>query len=180
MIYVTHDQVEAMTLGSKIIVLKEGVIHQVDTPLNLYRSPADTFVGKFIGNPGINLITCDIDKNFEMIFETGEKLSFSSEQQFQIDLLKKYNNNKIILGIRPEFVSITKNKNGAFLEGRLKLIEPLGNETLYHFKIGDTEIISREHGGEVIDNGIGDKVQFSLDLNNASFFDFDSKKNLSL
>ena len=180
MIYVTHDQVEAMTLGSKIIVLKEGVIHQVDTPLNLYRYPADTFVGKFIGNPGINLITCDIDKNFEMIFETGEKLSFSSEQQFQIDLLKKYNNNKIILGIRPEFVSITKNKNGAFLEGRLKLIEPLGNETLYHFKIGDTEIISREHGGEVIDNGIGDKVQFSLDLNNACFFDFDSKKNLSL
>ena len=51
---------------------------------------------------------------------------------------------------------------------------------LYHFKIGDTEIISREHGGEVIDNGIGDKVQFSLDLNNACFFDFDSKKNLSL
>ena len=181
MLYVTHDQVEAMTLGDKIIVLKEGIIHQVNTPLNLYRSPADTFVGKFIGNPGVNLIECNIDKNFEMIFETGEKLSFNSQQNAQIDLLKKYNNNKIILGIRPEFVSIALSDNSdKLLEGRIKLIEPLGNETLYYFELGSTEIICRQRYDDAISNTIGEKIKFSLDLNNVSFFDINSKKNLSV
>ena len=181
MLYVTHDQVEAMTLGNKIIVLKEGIIHQVDTPLNLYRSPADTFVGKFIGSPGINLIECRIDKHSEMVFETGEKLSFNSQQNVQIDLLKKYDNKKIILGIRPEFVSIAFNDNSNnLLQGRIKLIEPLGNETLYHFEFGSTEIICRQRYDENISNTIGERIKLSLDLNNVSFFHINSKKNLSV
>ena len=180
MIYVTHDQVEAMTLGNKIIVLNDGVIHQIDTPLNLYCSPADTFVGKFIGNPGINLITCNLNDNFEISLETGEKLFLNLNQKHQIDQLKSYNNNKLILGIRPEYVSISSfdQNTEKQLKGRIKLIEPLGNETLYHLEVGNTEIISRQHNEKVISKNIGQEIRFDLDLNNASFFDFETKKNL--
>ena len=116
-----------------------------------------------------------------MVFETGEKLSFNSEQNVQIDLLKKYNNNKIILGIRPEFVSIALNDNSNnLLQGRIKLIEPLGNETLYHFEFGSTEIICRQRYDENISNTICEIIKLSLDLNNVSFFHINSNKNLSV
>ena len=179
MVYVTHDQVEAMTLGTKIIALNEGVIHQVDSPINLYNDPYDTFVGKFIGNPGINLIPVTISDDFEIHIDGRKKNLIIAED---IDLkatIKNHSNKKVILGIRPEYVALNEIKNNKdILEGKLKLIEPLGNETLYHIKIHDITLISRKYEQQHSKFKLGMKVNVNLNLEKALFFDFENKKRI--
>jgi len=106
MIYVTHDQTEALTLAEKIAVMNEGKVLQYDSPENLYNRPANTFVGWFIGNPGMNLIECNV-------IESHDKLYLTTEGGFKYDvsfLAKEFNRvgnpKKVILGIRPEFVEV--------------------------------------------------------------------------
>ena len=181
MVYVTHDQVEAMTLGTKIIALNEGVIHQVDSPINLYSDPADTFVGKFIGNPGINLIPVNISENFEIYIEGKKKNPIISEEIDTKAIFKKSFKEKVILGIRPEYVGLNEIKNnGDILEGELKLIEPLGNETFYHIKLDDITLISRHYEQKHSDWNLGMKVNVNFNLEKALFFDFDNKKEYDL
>jgi len=179
MVYVTHDQVEAMTLGTKIIALNDGIIHQVDSPINLYSDPADTFVGKFIGNPGINLIPINISDDFEIKIDGQKKNSIISKEIDLKAVLKHYSKNKVILGIRPEYVGLNEMKNNvSMLEGELKLIEPLGNETLYHIKIDDITLISRHYEQKNANWKIGMKLNVNLNLEKALFFDFDNKKRI--
>ena len=179
MVYVTHDQVEAMTLGTKIIALNEGVIHQVDSPINLYSDPADTFVGKFIGNPGINLIPVTISENFEIHIDGKKKNLIISEKIDKKAIFKNHSKKKVILGIRPEYVGLNEIKNnGDILEGELKLIEPLGNETLYHIKLDNITLISRHYEQKHSDWNLGMKVNVNLNLEKALFFDFDNKKRI--
>ena len=170
---------EAMTLGTKIIALNEGVIHQVDSPINLYSDPADTFVGKFIGNPGINLIPVNISENFEIYIEGKKKNPIMSEEIDTKAIFKNHSKKKVILGIRPEYVGLNEIKNnGDILEGELKLIEPLGNETLYHIKLDDITLISRHYEQKHSDWNLGMKVNVDFSLEKALFFDFENKKRI--
>ena len=105
MIYVTHDQVEAMTMADRIVVLNNGIIEQVGTPLELYRNPKNIFVAGFIGSPKMNLI----------------KGEFASE------------NNAYCVGIRPEHIYITDKEGDLF--GEIKMSESLGSDTFVHVKI---------------------------------------------
>ena len=142
MIYVTHDQTEAMTMGDRIVIMKDGIINQVDTPMNLYSKPVNKFVAGFIGSPAMNFIDVSINSE-NKIFSKEEKLIFdlSVEQKNQ---LKDYSDKEIILGIRPEDIRIENNlKNSIELEVLIDVIEPMGNETFVYFDIEKNPFIAR-------------------------------------
>ena len=143
MIYVTHDQVEAMTLGDRIAVLKSGELQQVADPLTLYREPANVFVAGFIGSPPINLLRAAVD---------GSTLAFGEHRVPVADGLatKVAGRNAAILGVRPEDWSIEgEGAHGLTLPATVEVCEPLGNETLIYWHTPAGQILSRAPGSRV-------------------------------
>jgi multiple sugar transport system ATP-binding protein len=144
MIYVTHDQTEAMTMGERIVVMNAGQIEQIDTPLNIYNYPKNKFVAGFIGSPPMNFIDGEIiAQNKIKIVSTGTELTLTKEYG---DFIEKNMNKKVILGIRPEDINITE-KEG-ILSLMPEVIEPLGNETLIYFKLNNSQIIVRAEASQ--------------------------------
>ena len=135
-VYVTHDQTEAMTMGDRIVVMKDGLIQQVDTPENLYEHPANTFVATFLGSPQMNL--------YEARLEGGKALlGGEGEEPLALDLLPETflkmehyeEGQKTIVGIRPSDFSLGNEKERDVLVEKLDLVEKLGNETLLYFQL---------------------------------------------
>lgn len=132
-VYVTHDQIEAMTLGDRIAIINKGEIQQIGTPEEIYRNPTNRFVATFIGSPPMNLL-------HGIIRQEGEKLTFHHGQlSIHLDALKdklpaKYYGKKVLLGIRPEHLTLQKSQAGAEIkfEMQVQLIELLGHEQLIH------------------------------------------------
>ena len=129
-IYVTHDQGEAMTMGSRIVVMKEGVIKQVDTPMNLYDYPENIFVAGFIGTPQMNFINAKLDYNKdEVLLKTDFKdISCSISDISHIDKINIINKKDIVIGVRPEHILITNKDDINAIECEVSIIENLGNE----------------------------------------------------
>jgi len=122
-IYVTHDQTEAMTMGDRIVVLNKGDIAQVDTPDMIYKKPKNTFVANFIGTPEINLIEGKIEnKKFKNNF-------------LEFDLESDHNQNDVIVGVRPENLKISPSQTG--IKGQVVFLENLGPSSLVHVNVGD-------------------------------------------
>jgi ABC-type sugar transport system ATPase subunit len=141
MIYVTHDQVEAMTLADKIVVLRGGHIQQIGTPAELYRHPATTFVAGFIGSPPMNLIPCTARRNGSGVLvelEDGQKLHLAASAAVSVG------DDKTILGVRPEDIEIGR-ANGApgDLRGTVDIVEPLGADTMVVLKMGSAAVTVR-------------------------------------
>lgn len=144
-IYVTHDQVEAMTLADRVVVLKDGVIEQVGTPLELYDAPANRFVAQFIGMPQMNLLPAKL---------MPDSPKGASE-----------------VGIRPEHLTLCP-INDSPLKGNVELVESLGNETLIHINLGlatESAVIVRQYTRT--DLKIGDVAAFTWDANHMHYFD---------
>jgi multiple sugar transport system ATP-binding protein len=167
-IYVTHDQVEAMTLGEKIILFDQGEIQQIGTPEEVYRKPANLFVATFIGTPQINVLNGKlITEERKIFFQSGKFLLPLGERKG----LNKYTGEEIILGIRPE--ALTPGKGP--IKGYLELTEHLGPETFIYINIGNTRLIAkaspdfRERQGKEI----------SLSLNNKEIHFFYKGKRIS-
>ena len=133
-IYVTHDQVEAMTMGTRIVVMKDGFIKQVDTPKNLYNYPANLFVAGFIGTPQMNFFDAYLEKenNNVKVSLFGDLSSFIANSKYfskvPIDYLK--GNKKVVVGVRSEHLSFIKNDNYPSFKVKISHFEELGNETL--------------------------------------------------
>ena len=147
MIYVTHDQTEAMTMGDKIVIMKDGVINQIDTPLNLYNYPANKFVAGFIGSPAMNFVEGKISVENGMSFESkGGALKMKLNGEYE-KALKDYSNKNIWLGVRPEDIydsSTNFSKATAVpLEVKLDVVEPMGNEIFLYFPVDETQFIAR-------------------------------------
>lgn len=164
-IYVTHDQVEAMTLGDRIVVLNKGVIQQVDSPHNLYENPINTFVAGFIGSPKINMLKLDIkegdlyynDKIFPVDESTKNKLN-------------NYSDNSILIGIRPEHLHLHKHKDiDKSIEVKVNIIEDLGSEKILYNIMYDTEIIARNYSNQPVE--INQKIKLYYDCDRILFFD---------
>ncbi len=137
-LYLTHDQVEAMTLGDRVAVMEEGMLHQVDRPENIYNKPADTFVATFIGSPVMNLL------KGELIRE-GRRLRFQSEDIF-IDpgeAPPDLENNTVELGIRPEDVEIVPERKENILQGHVEMISNVGADKYIHTRVGKTTLTVR-------------------------------------
>ena len=171
MIYVTHDQVEAMTLGDRIVVMSKGHVMQIDTPLNLYERPKNRFVAGFIGNPAMNFANGTIESSVKPRFvaEGGE---------WEIDLpaavasrLGTARGRAITMGIRPEDVSVVPGPQAgvATASAKLDLVESLGNETFIYASAGRHDVTARVSPLKL--PPLGSKITLAFDLEEAHFFD---------
>lgn len=178
MIYVTHDQTEAMTMGDRIVVMKDGIINQIDSPIQLYNKPVNSFVAGFIGSPAMNFIEGEIKNSGKLSFVSVKGgLSFDLNRTLSAKL-EKINSGKVILGVRPEdFAFIPENYEHLIkIKINIELAEPLGNETYIYFNIDNKQIIARIN----IDREmrVGSELELSLNQEKIHFFDGDSGKSL--
>ncbi len=129
MVYVTHDQVEAMTLGTRVAVMHEGALQQVAAPMTLYREPANLFVAGFIGSPGMNLVRGRVQRDAGMLRFTGQGLSLALDDDRGASI-----DGDVVLGVRPQDITLGDPAGG---RGEVWLVEALGSEQIVHLTAGD-------------------------------------------
>ena len=173
-IYVTHDQTEAMTLGTRIVVMKDGLVQQVDTPQNLYHKPVNLFVAGFMGSPQMNFLDAQITE------EKGQTYAQIGSYKLEIPVGKAkalkeggYVGKTVVLGIRPEDIHdsqmfIAANP-GATMDSTVKVYELLGAEVFLYFDINGTQITARVDPRTTAKTG--DPIKFAFDMEKAHFFD---------
>lgn len=171
MIYVTHDQIEAMTMGDRIVVLKDGVIHQMADPISLYLGPADKFVAGFIGSPPMNFMEGKIAAQGDRLyFDEGNFRLRVAEGQ--IPALKPYAGRKITFGIRPEDIRLSQGAEGDYpdsqLDALIEVIEPMGSEIYVYFKAGDTDFVGRVPPRASV--RVGQACRLTFDVSKVHFF----------
>lgn len=167
MVYVTHDQTEAMTMADKIVVMYNGYCQQIDTPLNLYNYPANKFVAGFIGSPSMNFINCKLkDENGSLVVEHPDfKLTPAKEHW---DKLKPYVNKDITFGIRPEDIDLDAS-NPNKIKAIVDVVEPLGAETyLYLSTPNDSQLLARVDPFHNVK--VGDTIDLGVAINKAHYF----------
>lgn len=173
--YVTHDQTEAMTLGERIGVMKDGRLHQIAQAMTLYNKPVNKFVAGFIGSPPINFLDGKIisDKSFKFI---NDSLNIDLPVMWN-ERLKGYINQDVILGIRPEDILYEKEKqNLAGIRAKIEVVEPMGSETIAYFKIKEQLITARFHSQ--FTGKIGEVLDFYIDTEQIHFFDKTTEKRI--
>ena len=164
MIYVTHDQTEAMTLGHRIAVLNKGKLMQLDTPLNLYNKPANKFVAGFIGSPSMNFLTGTLEHNDDYFF-VHEDGAFKTHLGNTVRSgLQSYISKKVEIGIRPEDIFITEDDaSNSDCTLNVMAFENMGNEQLLYLTHGAQTIIARRPPGGEVEMGCDVGVRFSRD-----------------
>jgi multiple sugar transport system ATP-binding protein len=168
-IYVTHDQVEAMTLGDRVVVMKDGWVQQVGEPLELYGKPANKFVAGFIGSPAMNFV--DVSLKDGWVEAQGLKLKAPAR-------IAARSGRKLTLGVRPEALRIANGGDPAerCLDSAVDVVEPLGNEILLNFRVGAVPMVAR------VDPGVRVKaheaIRLAVDPERMHFFDAESEAAL--
>ena len=157
MIYVTHDQVEAMTMGNRICIMDDGKVVQTGAPLEVYRKPANTFVAAFLGSPPANLI----DARFE---DSSLRVG-----QARLPVQRRSSHDAVIFGIRPEDIRI--DPEFPHLDGEVLAVEPLGAETIVRVRLQEVASDLIVRGPRVVDARIGDHLPLRFDLEAAHLFD---------
>ena len=170
MIYVTHDQTEAMTMGDRIVIMKDGVVNQVDTPMNLYNKPINKFVAGFIGSPAMNFIEGYITGKENLVFVNADKSISLELLKSQSEALNNLSLKEVYLGIRPEDITIEKNSSSTIdIEVKIDVIEPMGNETFIYFELGKDQFIARVKPDEKLK--VNEKIKLFIDVDKIYFFD---------
>jgi ABC-type sugar transport system ATPase subunit len=180
-IYVTHDQVEAMTMGERICVLKEGRIQQFDTPSKLYNQPANTFVASFIGSPEMNILNAHLSVDGSARTVT---LLNSKGQLTASNLHVSGSELAIKLGLRPENVLVNASDESGVLwvDAEMSHIEYMGSEVFAYFRVGGTLVTSRlpaSQAANISQMKRGEPVRIGLQLAHAHLFDAESGVNLA-
>lgn len=180
-IYVTHDQVEAMTLADRIVVIKDGIINQYDTPLNVYQKPVNRFVAGFIGSPPMNFIDGRLESEGEgrMFFVCpGLKLPVSAEHAAK---QTSRSGEDVILGLRPDALLLRQNEGTVATPGLCKsevdVVEPLGSETLLYVKLENKDVIVAKVDCTCTLKP-GEIVELLVDMDKAHYFDRSTEKAL--
>jgi multiple sugar transport system ATP-binding protein len=176
MIYVTHDQTEAMTMADRIVVMRYGKIQQIAAPLDLYHQPANLFVAGFIGSPPMNFFTGTLTASRQGTLEFVEKVP-AGQTPFRCPLssetsrrLSSRQNREVILGIRPEHLHPNSLTSGFNLEATVEVVEPMGAETFVYLRTGGHTCICRTTQIEFMDLE-GKNLNLGPDLSRAVFFD---------
>jgi len=169
-IYVTHDQVEAMTMGTRIVVLNKGVIQQVDSPTELYKHPKNMFVAGFIGSPAMNFFNGTVEKDGDavVINFAGNKVALTAEKAAKVE---SYVGKEVVLGIRPEHIHSASEVSGEKYQsftGDVVTVENLGSENLVYFTLEGMQYCAK--AGEDFAQKDG-KVELSLELERVHVFD---------
>ena len=174
-IYVTHDQVEAMTLADRIIIMKDGYIEQIGSPIEVFSKPANVFVATFIGSPPMNIFSAEIiNSNNNIKIKLDDNFYFDCTEDQKNKLQNKKN---IFLGIRAEdIMPVDNNINTSFwsFKRNVDIVEPLGTETQLFITINDKEIISRMYNPYEVN--VGDELTFQVDPSKVHFFDKETEK----
>ncbi len=177
MIYVTHDQVEAMTMADKIVVMKDGIINQIDSPLNVYNHPSNLFVAGFIGSPSINIFHGKLNKEGDKLYFTANnfKLELSEKHEKHV---KHLENKEIIMGIRPEDIYDSEYDAMASNPQRINavcdLVEPMGNEFTVFFVCGDDKFTARFDPKKF--PALNAEMSVTFDMDKIHFFDKESEE----
>ena len=166
MIYVTHDQTEAMTLGDRIVVMNDGVIQQCGTPMELYQHPVNQFVAGFIGNPSMNFFPVELMENEGRLFASSESILIEVPQP-QADVLRAAGEKEIVFGIRPEAIHdaamlLAENIDIA-ARGTVEVVELLGAETLLHVRCGREFLVASMPSGKEYHPGDPIDLVFTTD-----------------
>ncbi|MBR6578814.1 MAG: sn-glycerol-3-phosphate ABC transporter ATP-binding protein UgpC [Clostridia bacterium] len=179
-IYVTHDQVEAMTMATRIVVMKDGLIQQVDTPQNLYDYPVNIFVAGFIGTPQMNFINGKLEKKGEDVYFNFENLSIKlpAEKANNPDL-KDYIGQEVVAGLRPEAIhdepSQLANNPDSQLEAYVDVTELMGAEIYLYLNVGEeTRLIARVSSRST--SRAGDTIKVAFDMSRLHIFDKDTER----
>lgn len=180
MIFVTHDQVEAMTLADRIAVLNDGYVQQFGTPSELYYTPVNKFVAGFLGAPSINFIQCKLLENKELKLPDGKNVKISTKR-----LPSNMNKQDIEIGIRPEYIRVvdditTLSKNDSEVvtwQTPIILVEALGGETLIYVKFGGGEVMIKTSDRD--DLVAGNNIDLAFSLENAHIFSGDDGSLIS-
>ena len=178
-IYVTHDQTEAMTLGTRIVVMKDGVIQQVDTPQNLYDKPGNLFVAGFMGSPQMNFLDAEVEVNGDVasLKIAGKAIPLPPAKSKKL-IEGGYNGKTVVFGIRPEDVYdsqmfIEASPNSVF-ESTVKVYELLGAEVFLYFDLADFPITARVDPRTT--SRPGDNIKFALDVEKIHVFDKETQQ----
>ncbi len=181
MVYVTHDQVEAMTMGDRICVLDYGRIMQVDTPLNLYHKPKNKFVATFIGAPAMNIMEATLFKDEDRVcIKLNEDILYLNEKM--ADKVKDHIGEKVYFGIRPEDIKLSSSdeehrKN--VVTGIVEVVEQMGNEEIIYFRIKDRQYIARQEPN-MRGLTLGEMEKFYIDMDKCHIFDYETESNISI
>ncbi|MEE1292271.1 MAG: TOBE domain-containing protein, partial [Acutalibacteraceae bacterium] len=173
-IYVTHDQTEAMTLGTRIVVMKDGIVQQVDTPTNLYNEPDNLFVAGFIGSPQMNFFDAVVAKEDDKVVLKlgGDTLALPAAKGEAL-LAGGYEGKTVVAGIRPEDISDEAEDlakfAGTVIEGEVAVFELLGAGVNLNFDYADTQMTASV--APTTPARVGDTVKFALDPDKIHVFD---------
>ena len=179
MIYVTHDQVEAMTMGGRIVVMKDGRIQQNDTPLSLYNKPVNKFVAGFIGSPSMNFVQGTlVAEGGGLVFDEGNlRLPLPKEHH---DALKDHVGKEVTLGIRPEDIhdpdSMGRSVEAVEIEALVEVVEPMGNEVFLYLTTGKSSFVARVDPVHI--PTVKQRVRLAAEIDKAHFFDRETEISL--
>jgi len=188
-IYVTHDQVEAMTMGDRVTVMRSGVLQQVDTPQRLYDNPDNIFVAAFIGSPAMNLYDAVVGEGAQYIKLGSQRIDLPESVRIKRPALISYAGKDVVVGLRPEHLPAeAPDSTGPKLVGEVDLVEALGSELVVHFTIDAHRVLAEgavdkdEAAAVKSGEGVarvaaktpvkpGDKLTFAVDIDEMKFFD---------
>ena len=174
-VYVTHDQVEAMTMGDRIAVMKDGLLQQVGSPQDLYDHPVNIFVAGFIGSPSMNFATAKAEGKDLML--GSAKLELSGEPARAAET--RPDGADVLIGFRPEHIELANGQETSAVRfpAKVDVVEYLGNEELIHAQAEGNEIVALLPSDRKV--GVGDQVQLAVPMDKLHIFDPESEKTLA-
>jgi multiple sugar transport system ATP-binding protein len=176
-IYVTHDQTEAMTMGTRIVVMKDGVVQQVDTPENIYHRPTNQFVATFVGTPAMNLLNGPLHRNGGTLYvDIGRdtRVELSPTLAALCHELAR----DVTIGVRPEDVYLDQSHDGIRIEATVSVFEPMGHESMVHLSVGDGQsLVVRVNNS--LRARVGDRVTATLNPERVHIFDPATERTLT-
>ena len=176
MVYVTHDQVEAMTMGDRIVVMRDGLIQQIGTPLALYNTPVNRFVAGFIGSPPMNIMKVNLKESGGglVVEEAGFQIEVAAAHQ---DRLRSHVGRDLFMGIRPEDLAYAAGARGGAITAAVDVVEPLGAETHIYLTVGSNQFIARV--GPEVDVRVGTEIALSPNMDRVHYFDLETEASLN-
>ncbi len=170
-VYVTHDQIEAMTMGDRVVVMNEGRIQQIGAPVEVYDNPENQFVAGFIGSPAMNFLSVAIDRSGNAATARAGDVSFSLPLEHPAAAASS-----AVIGIRPEHLSLGRREGTVMLEARVETVELLGDEVVLNLDLGGNNIIARIDRGPVIK--VGETASLSVPAGEILVFDVATGKRI--
>jgi multiple sugar transport system ATP-binding protein len=171
-VYVTHDQVEAMTMGSRIAVMRDGVLQQLDTPQEIYKHPTNIFVAGFIGSPAMNFFdvgVAPVDGGYDLEAE-GIALKLSGERA---GMLGRYSGGRVVLGVRPEHLELSADGE---ISAAVEVVETLGSEQHVYFNTGSKSFVAKLDASNRV--AMGDRVRLAIPTDEIHLFDAGTEQTI--